>query len=306
MEALISTYHNLSHVDLTTGNLRLIEDSQKYYHGITWDSQKNLYLTHSNLAFDAYSPIRVEKDHSPNQEVGFVSKNFVKKFSPFAAPHQVNYIDDCLVVSNTGRNCLSLFKKLSRQDHFPNADKMWDFYEGEKVGSHFNSAFLYKHKLYVLGHNFDNPSFMLVLNWPSLELLESFKLPGVSYAHNVWVTDERILVGDGGTGFIYDCRSKQPVYEVKEKTKYIVRGMAATDKHLIVGCTPHIPRREDRYKGKYSCQIHILDLKSLTLQDKLEFKGMSALMEIRLLNVEDKCHTSTILTSEELFAKLEK
>ena len=295
MKALVSAFYNTLLVDLETGEETLIDNNKKFYHGITWDEDQSLYLTHTNL-----TPQIMGANHSPSQNIGYVSANLVKMFEPFAALHDLNYWEGRLFINNTGCNCLSILDGQGSCIHYyPSLNVQWDYFNGNKVGSHFNSTYIYDDKLYLLAHNFNNPSFLLEVEYPELVATKIHKFgEEVKWAHNIWATEDFLLVGDGGEGFLYDNKTQSRVWTVEEDIKYLVRGFAATKEHLYVGCSPNVPVRGERYSSQYKCLIYKLDINTFKIVKRIELEQAKAINCIRLLDVKDECHNGIIMPTE--------
>ena len=69
------------------------------------------------------------------------------------------------------------------------AEKRWDVNEDGSKGNHFNSVHRSGDRLWVVGHNFEEPSGVWELTWPGLETVEVLlvRLRHVAASHVLFV-----------------------------------------------------------------------------------------------------------------------
>jgi hypothetical protein len=283
-QALVACTDKLLLVDLTTHDLEVVEDHRGEYYGISWpyDGQ-SLCLGHSGV--DNSKLLNFE-DYA-NSQRGWISLGDRATDRFLSAPHQILCVDDLVVGSNTGRNCIALVRlhDLFYRQHWLDEIR-WDRTSPQSPrGSHFNSFYFHNRRFYVVAHNHDRPSKVFVLAWPALTLIEKWDLDA-SGAHNIWPSHNTFLVCDSMRGRILDARSQTVLWETTA-TCGILRGVAQNGNHLWIGGSAFASR-----SGRKAADgaIFLLDADAWQLRDTIDLPACGAVHEIRLLHKPDVCH----------------
>jgi hypothetical protein len=202
--------------------------------------------------------------------------------------HQILWADNRIVATNTGRNCLTVF----RTDdwfyrHYWIDEHRWDRLGPDATcGSHFNSLFLRDDQLYVVAHNHDRGSAIVRLAWPEMQLLGIYPTPTLM-AHNVWVTDEgQVIVCDSMRGTLVDVSTGDVLWRC-DVPDVVTRGLAADQDHLYIGHSAIGSRAE---RTRRDGRVWIVERSSYKTVDSLRLPGSGNVHEIRLLDVPDLCH----------------
>ncbi|MCA9198427.1 MAG: hypothetical protein KDA87_12860 [Planctomycetales bacterium] len=285
MKALVACPLHLLEVDLDTHAVRRVESHRPEYYGVSWShAGDRLILSHSGLNNEKMASLESYMD----SEVGFLSTNGVAGAIGLSQPHQIVCTEQHVIATNTGRNSLTVF----RQDDgfYKNIwieDAKWDRKGKENCcGSHLNSVFLKDDQLFVLAHNFDRGSDVIILSWPDLQLIKRWKTKSLQ-AHNVWVTaTDQVLVCDTMRGTLLDAVSNKVLWSCDEPTA-MTRGLACDGKYVYIGRSEQSDRRG---RTESDGGIWIVDRKSWKTQDYIHLPGVGNVMEVRLLDVPDECH----------------
>lgn len=288
MKAIVSTPLQIFKINLENGKKQVFRRNDPEYYGISWN-RESLILGHSNT--DCYN-IRSVDDYK-RSEVGSVTCGSAKTRPFLSAPHQLVWSGSRheVISTNTGRNCISLISK--NCGSFKNIwfeKAKWDRLGDNKCGSHFNSVFATSgttDKLYVVGHNWENPSKVVELERNGIdefEVLNVYFKPNVHWAHNVWVVDDMIIVCNSMNGELVDIKSG----EVLWKEKPIARGLAATKDYIFVGNSAVDGSRKAR---KYSNgSIYIIDRHTMKTLDRVYLNESGCINEVRIIDEEDEAH----------------
>jgi hypothetical protein len=279
MQLLISTPLHLFLLDPANGQASSLRSGDGYYYGIT---AKNgvVVLTHTGGYLQYF------RGHSRPQ---VTIKNLIQ-------PHQVEWVDENVLVANTGRNCLSVFDEAGNfcKDVYLNSIQR-DDKEKNRLGNHFNSVHRDGKKIYVVAHNYERPSEVWTLTWPELEVIGS-QVTGAGWAHNIWIGEWGRVVCDSKNGGLKEVTSGRTIWESEEKP-VMTRGLAVSKDHIFIGASSINPRLERYWKDGV---IWILDRTTLKTVDKIVLPGGGDIHEIRLVGCSDACHNEQILTNKDL------
>jgi hypothetical protein len=208
-------------------------------------------------------------------------------------PHQIECNGASIVCANSGRNCITVFGlDLSPHHCYPTTAR-YDIGAGERKANHFNSVHISGGVLYVLAHNYANPSAVWMFGWPSLELIDVVGT-NTSWSHNIMRNDADCWVCNSKAGAVYSLREHRDIWTMKPGG-FITRGLAATSDYLFVGLTP-VAARGDR--KNCDSAICVLDRNTLGVLQTYRFEAVGGIHEIRLLDVADDCHGGRIIPAE--------
>jgi hypothetical protein len=279
MQLLISTPLHLFLLDPATGQISCLRSGDGYYYGIT-AKEGTVVLTHTGGYLQYFH------DQAKPQ---ITIKNLVQ-------PHQVEWIDENVIVANTGRNCLSVFDEKGNfiKDIYLNSIRE-DDKEKNRQGNHFNSVHREGNRIYVVAHNYERPSEVWTLTWPGLDVIGS-QGTGAEWAHNIWIGEWGMVICDSKNGSLNEVISGRTIWESKEKP-VMARGLAVSKDHIFIGCSSINPRLERYWKD---AAIWILDRTTLQPVEKLILPGGGDIHEIRLVGVPDACHNDQVLTLKNL------
>lgn len=236
-------------------------------------------MSHSNI--DCYNIIST-KDYK-SSEVGTITHGNNESNRFLSTPHQLVFSKDKTIVTNTGRNCLSLVGNNLSHKNIWFEEAKWDRLGDDKCGSHFNSVFKTDDNLYVVGHNWDNPSKVVILN-KYYNVVGIHSQPNIRWAHNVWVDGDDIIVCNSKEGQLADIKSGRIIWDGKP----IIRGLAVTDDFIVVGKSATDGSRKAR---KYSNSgLYIIDRKTLKTVEYIELNGLGCVNEVRIIDEVDYAH----------------
>lgn len=283
MKVLVSTPLQIYKIDLETNNKKIFRNHDPEYYGISWNKEF-IYFGHSNT--DCYN-IRTEADYKKS-EIGTITGDN-KQTQPFlSAPHQLVWSDHQIIATNTGRNCISVISK--NMESFTNIwfeEAKWDRLGDKKCGSHFNSIFITQNKMYVVGHNWDRPSKVVELEKISsnkTKIINIYSKPNIHWAHNVWVTDDMIIVCNSMDGELVDIKTGNILW----KGKSIVRGLAATKDYILIGNSAADGSRRAR---KYSnSSIYVVDRHTMKTLEQISLPKSGCINEVRIIDEIDEAH----------------
>jgi hypothetical protein len=304
MKALVSTYSSILLVDLETGLFNVVEEDRKWYYGITWDTQGKVYYNHSYL-----TDLDLTNGNSEDQQKGKVSANLRNPKSSescLACPHQMIYHEGYVYVTNTGLNAIEKFSSdLTTRRTVRIGEELWDQVYKKKVGYHYNSVFIQDGLLYVVAHNWDNPSFVKALDLHTFKVVRRIDIPGTFWAHNVFVdNNSSIYVCNTKAGSLVEITSNDVVWQCQNPGHELTRGLAVTDNYIVVGKTPFNPDRASRGKKRdtndHCAGLWVLDRSTFKLIKYINLPGHSSLGEVRVLNEVDYAHNGIILKESQL------
>lgn len=275
---LISTPLQIFHLDPETQKIRILRTGDGYYYGI---SAKNgrMVLTHSG-GYLQY----------------FGENKSIRTIDHLIQPHQVEWIDDLVLVTNTGKNCVSVFDAKGNfiRDIYLNNIRSDDKNKG-RLGNHFNSVHKVENRVFIVAHNYERSSEIWELTWPELEVIGS-KYNGGAWAHNIWSGERGLVICDSKNGSLLDLISGKTIWRSGEDNQ-ISRGLAVSDQYIFVGSSTWDKRKNRYWK---TGGIWIIDRASLKTIDKIVLPGSGDIHEIRLVGLPDDCHNSQIISLNDL------
>jgi len=279
MFLLISTPLHLLLVDPANGQTSVLRSGDGYYYGIT-AKDGAVVLTHTG-GYLQYFRAQAKPQVTIN--------NLIQ-------PHQVEWVDENVLVANTGRNCLSVFDRNGNfcRDVYLNSIRR-DDKEKNRLGNHFNSVHREGNQIYVVAHNYERPSEVWVLSWPELEVVGT-QVSGAGWAHNIWIGEWGMVICDSKNGCLHEAISGKTIWKSEEQP-VMTRGLAVSKDYIFMGRSFHNPRLERYWKDG---GIWILDRGTLKVVEKIILPGVGDIHEIRLVGSPDACHHDQVLTLQDL------
>jgi hypothetical protein len=278
MKLLLSTPLHLFLLDVETHHATLLRTGDGYYYGIT-SKENRVVLTHTG-GYLQY----------------FDNRGVIRTVKHLLQPHQAEWVDNFILIANTGKNCISVFDEQGNfcRDVYLNHIK-WDDKSKGRSGNHFNSVHRVGDRIYVVAHNYERPSEVWELAWPELEVLGS-KASQAAWAHNVWPGEHGLVICDSKHGSLYDLNSQTTIWRSSEES-VMTRGLAVSSEYIFVGSSM-LNKRKDRYWKTGG--VWVVDRTSLKTLDKITLPGAGDVHEIRLVDVPDACHNSEIISAKSL------
>jgi hypothetical protein len=279
MQLLVTTPLQVLMVDPANGHTSILRAGDGYYFGLTHHAG-TIVLSHSGGYLQYFN-----RNRRPVQSIDHLIQ-----------PHQIEWVGDTVLVTNTGRNCLSVFDaqgNLSR-DVYLN-EVRWDDKDRGRLGNHFNSVHKVGESIYVVAHNYARPSEVWELTWPELQVANKYTTRA-AWAHNIWRCELGLLICNSKEHSLYDVITGENIWQAGEETT-ITRGLAATQETIFVGQSLYSERKERYWK---SGAIWIIDRKTLKTIEYLPLPGSGDIYEIRLVGVPDDCHNSETILPESL------
>lgn len=285
MKLLVASPRYLFLVDAVTGASSIVESHRHEYYGVSWTPDgSRLCLSHSGI--DNNSLVTLE-DYT-DSESGWISLGGTDGLAFLSQPHQILCTETHIIATNTGRNCLTVMRydDMSYRNVWLESTR-WDRKgKDDKCGSHFNSVFLDGDRLYVLAHNWDRPSAVLVLSWPKLDVVERI-VTTAGQAHNVWAKPTgEIIICDSLRGSLVEARSNDVLWSSGDST-LITRGLACDGSYVFVGRSIFGDRRS---RTESTGGVWILDANSWQLIDSFPIPQSGNIHEVRLIDRPDTCH----------------
>lgn len=279
MQLLVSTPLHILMVDPFSGRTSVLRTGDGYYYGITY-KQGNLVLSHSGGYLGYFN-----RETSPASTVNHLTQ-----------PHQIEWVDDKILVANTGKNCVSVFDDQGNllRDVYLNEIRRDDKDKGRK-GNHFNSIHRSGVRVYVVAHNYDRPSEVWELTWPDLNIVTT-RVSQAGWAHNLWDSEWGMVTCNSKAGTLHEVISNETLWAPKEEG-ILTRGLAVSEEYVFVGRSLHNERKERYWKDG---GIWVLDRKTLKTLDKILLPGSGDVHEIRLIGVLDECHNDQIIPRDAL------
>lgn len=286
MKLLVSTPRKLLLVDANTSAQHIVESHRPEYYGITWDATgTQLVLGHSGLENSSLTTL----ESYVESECGWVSFGRSRGPSILSATHQVLTAGDRVIATNTGRNCITVF----RTDdwfyrHYWIDDVRWDRKgRDDRCGRHLNSLFLHSDQLYAIAHNYDRGSEIIRFFWPEMEVIRITQT-SAQMAHNIWITeDNQKIICDSMRGNLMDA-DRDDVLWTCPGDGVITRGLASDGDHVIIGQSLIGPREE---RTRRDGRLWIVDRHSWQTIDSIELRGSGNIHDVRILDRPDVCHS---------------
>ena len=279
LDLLVSTPLHILLVNTASGRISIVRAGDGYYFGIT-KKDNVAVLSHSGGYLQYF-----QKGASP-----------ILTHNHLIQPHQIEWIEDKVLVANTGKNCISVFdgKGALCRDVYLNQIKS-DNKEKNRLGNHFNSVHRIGDHIYVVAHNYERPSEVYKLSWPDLQVADVI-VSKASWAHNIWSCEWGLVICDTKSGSLYELKSGEPIWQANEDGA-LTRGLAASEDYIFVGYSTHNQRKERNWK---TGGIWIIDRKSLKTIDKLNMPGSGDVHEIRIIGVIDEGHNNQVFSKKDV------
>jgi hypothetical protein len=279
MQLLISTPLQILVVNPATKHSSILRAGDGYYFGIT-HKDGTIVLSHSGGYLQYYDP--------ENRPV-ITRRHLIQ-------PHQIEWIEDKVLVTNTGRNCLSVFDDHGKFCHDIYFNEVrWDDKNGKRSGNHFNSVHRIGERIFVVAHNYSRPSEIWELSWPELQIIHTIET-SASWAHNIWSCEWGLLICNSKQRSLYDAISGKNIWQAGEEIT-ITRGLAASEDYIFVGQSNYAERKERYWK---SGGIWVIDRKTLKTLDRICLPGSGDVQEIRLVDIPDDCHNGQLFSLDSL------
>ena len=188
--------------------------------------------------------------------------------------HQIDFYDNLIYVVDTLNNrIISIDRSGKRTNYFPNRK-----IKTARNNNHFNSIFITEKFIYLCAHNGTlkpkTYSKIYVLNKSNMKKHEIIQT-NAGNAHNIIPKDGEILYCDSMAGELI-CE-KNIVFK---DSKYLMRGLAITDNHILAGGS-QFARREER--AATDGAVFVLD-KNYNHITTIELKSIGQVYEIRGVN----------------------
>jgi len=249
------------------------------YYGLTWNKD-GLFLG------GRFAVTIISKNSDVIQHLAFTRER--------NGLHQILFYEDYLYAVATGTNFLDKIdphtKQVQSVDLHPektnNKDDSSDW-------SHINSVFAKDGKLYVVHHNFHQPSYITVLDL-DLNILKQINDVG-QQNHNVYVDDNTLYTLSSLTSEVVKLNLKTKKKEVvkiggtieglEDDITYL-RGFAKSKDHFVFGIT-HSHGRDERDTVQSYLLLYDNDLNFV---DKMIIPKTGQVREVRLIEETDYAH----------------
>jgi len=293
MKLLVSTPSFVLGFDTQTKKVDVLSSGISEYYGITWDpSGQRLALSHSGTNSDSL----VDISAYAQSERGHISIDGKPSLQGLSAPHQILWIDDdWIVATNTGRNAIAKMRVADTSVvQYRYSQAIWDRLTPDgQEGEHYNSFFYQDGLLYVVAHNFTKGSFILTLDWPSMREVDRMSVPA-SGIHNFWIDPHgRWITCDSNNSAIIDANTGE-VRWTNGQQGYL-RGLAATDRLAVVGCTPFKARHE---RTKCETGLWLFDPNTWETLDYFHLGHFGGVNDVRIIDLPDLCHNGVPLSPD--------
>lgn len=279
MQLLVSTPLHILLVNPFENQSKILRTGDGYYYGITFKDGV-IALTHSGGYLQYF-----RKYQKPLETINHLIQ-----------PHQVEWIEDKILVSNTGKNCISVFDEDGHllRDVYLNEIK-WDDKDAGRKGNHFNSVHKIENRIVIVAHNYERPSEVWELRWPDLEVIGR-KACKAAWAHNYWEGEWGQVICNSKQGSLYEVTTGEIIWRSGESNA-MARGLAASKDYILVGYSSLNERKQRYWK---TGGIWIIDRKTLQTVTKLLLPGAGDVHEIRLIGVQDDCHNGQNIELDDL------
>ena len=286
MRLLIATPLHLFLFDLSSGRLTELRSGDGEYYGLTWN-QDAIFVSHSYVNNEDFMT-HEDLVAAERGDVAIYTANGTPNRTPrrLLLTHQIEWVDDRLLVVDTGRERLSVYGADGRPIRDVPLGKLdWDRGPGKRLGHHFNSVHRSGDRVWIVAHGHDQPSEVWELSWPTLEVV-NVHITKASWAHNVWDGEFGLVICDSYSGRLQDVCTGQTIWATGERGA-ITRGLAVNSTHLFVGHSEPGNRGERRINDS---GLWVIDRATLTTTEAFRFPGAGCVNEIRLLDGPDECH----------------
>ena len=196
--------------------------------------------------------------------------------------HQIDFIENQLVMADTGQNCIRCFQLVQGRwvmvrTIYPNG-KAWIGKKSNRY-AHINSLFSDGELIYLVYHNQTSKtgrSSQLATFTRSWEMCDLSDL-GAGCAHN-------ILMWRGTTTFCDSIGGALVWGNRRIQVNQYTRGLAATESHVFVGGSDFAPRKQRRHSTGY---IFVCDPRRGEVLESLEMQEVGGVYEVRILDAID-------------------
>jgi hypothetical protein len=295
LHVLVSTPGFIICHDTNSAKSEILESGRGNYYGITWNQTgSQLVLCHSGVDHLSF----VDLATYATSEQGYLTIGGQKTWQFLSAPHQILWVDDMIVITNTGRNALV---KLNPRDHSIVQHRydaiLWDRLSSTSFdGAHLNSLYRKGDTLYAVAHNFNKGSYILELDWPSLQEKGRRGVRNATGIHNLWIDESgRFIVCDSNKGALIDANTAETLWS--NTGGGFTRGLAATDGIILVGHSENSPRAD---RSSSESGLWILDRRDFRVLDYQYFGHFGAVQDVRIVDEPDLCHHGNTLSVEAL------
>jgi hypothetical protein len=276
-------------VDLDASSTTVLrsEDDEYWYFGLSW-SAETIFASHTHASNEGLRTHEEFLAAECGEVVGYGSDGQIAARTPrrLLMPHQIEWVEDRLLVVDTGRERLSAYARDGALiADVALGDVGWDRGPDDRMGHHFNSVHRSGERVWVVAHNHERPSELWELSWPSLELVE-IHATGAAWAHNLWEGSLGLVVCDSRRGSLREVRSGETLWATDEEGS-ITRGLAVDSDHLFVGRSEPSTRHGRLYNDG---GLWVIDRQTLKTVEGLRFPGLGCVNEVRLLDGADECH----------------
>jgi hypothetical protein len=281
MPLLVTTPLQIFFIDENIGRVSILRSGDGYYFGIT--HKKDVIILSHSSGYLQFCKM--------NAKPHLTSRHLYQ-------PHQIEWVEDKILVTNTGKNCISIFDErgILCQDVFLNEIR-WDDKNVNREGNHFNSVHKYSNKVYVVAHNYEKPSEVWQLSWPDL-MVENVQACPAGWAHNIWVSDFGKVICNSRDNSLYNILTNETIWRSNEAGT-LTRGLAVSDKNIFVGYSSFSERHDRFWK---SGGIWVIDKNTLKTIEQISIPGSGDINEIRIVDELDDAHNGEILHSNSLEA----
>jgi len=280
MHLLISTPLQILLLDIDSHASTAIRTGDGYYFGIT-HHQGTMVL--NTAGYLQYFKTREKTKHTHNR---------------LKQPHQIEWVGDLVLVTDTGSNSLAVFDSQARlvKRIYLNEIRQDDKDRGRE-GNHFNSVHRFGERVYVVAHNYERPSEVWELNWPGLEVVGKITTKA-AWAHNIWFGENGLVICDSRNGGLYEVKTGDTLWKSSDAQAF-TRGLAVSEELIFIGGSQYQERRERYWK---SGKLWIVDRKTLRLLDEFPLPGSGDVQELRIVGQVDECHNGEIIGMSSLDA----
>lgn len=280
MHLLVSTPLQILLLDIDSHASTAIRTGDGYYFGIT-HHQGTVVL--NTAGFLQYFNTQKKTIHTRNR---------------LKQPHQIEWVGEQVLVTDTGSNSLAVFNDQARllKRIYLNEIRQDDKDRG-RAGNHFNSVHRVGERVYVVAHNYERPSEVWELTWPELEVVGNTATKA-SWAHNIWSGENGLVICDSRNGGLYEVKTGETLWKSSDPHAF-TRGLAVSEDLVLIGGSQYQERRERYWK---SGKLWIVDRKTLKLQDEIPLPGSGDVQELRIVGQPDECHNGEVIEMSSLEA----
>jgi hypothetical protein len=294
LHILVSTPGFVICHDTSSGKSEILESGRGNYYGITWSpTGLEVVLSHSGVD----GQLLVDLASYATSERGYLTIGGQSTWQFLSAPHQILWVDDTIVVTNTGRNALA---KVNPRDHSIIQHRydavIWDRLSSTSYdGAHLNSLYHSGDTLYAVAHNFNKGSFILELDWPTLTEKRRWPVRDATGVHNLWIDEAGCFITcDSNNGTLIDAGNADVLWS-SQRQGY-ARGLAVAGETMVVGHSEKSTRGDRRFS---ETGLWILDRSFRTL-DYQYLGHFGGVQEVRIIDAPDLCHHGKPLSAEAL------